>query len=206
MDGAGHHDARDPRSGLDAIVSDPASANPQPEPWRVVQSEEIVDCRIFKVRRDRVVHPRSQETHEMFVLAQPDWVNVIPLTANDEVVMVRQWRHGTRTVELETPGGLIDGGESPLDAGRRELLEETGYQADHISVIGEGYPNPAFQSNRQYYVLATGCKPIGAPALDTAEDVAVEIIPLKSVPDLIRTGRIQHLIVVAAFQLLDLRR
>lgn len=140
----------------------------------------------------------------MFVLEQPDWVNVIPLTANNDVVMVRQWRHGTRTIELETPGGLIDTHESPLECARRELLEETGYRAGHLVLIGQGHPNPAIQNNRQFYVLATGCTQSGAAALDSSEDVAVELVPLDHIAEMTRAGTISHLIVIAAFYFVEL--
>jgi 8-oxo-dGTP pyrophosphatase MutT (NUDIX family) len=142
----------------------------------------------------------------MFILQNPNWVNVIPLTPENQVVMIEQWRHGTRTVELETPGGLMDAGETVETAARRELLEETGYAADQILPLGDCAPNPAFQTNRQYYVLATGCRRVAELNLDHAEDIAVRLVPLRDVPDLIRTGRIQHGIVIGGFYWLDLQR
>jgi ADP-ribose pyrophosphatase len=82
-------------------------------PWKVASSEQLLDGRVFKVRKDVTINPRTGQTHDMYVLDQPNWVNVIPLTPDDHVVMVEQWRHGSRTVELETPGGLMDNGETP---------------------------------------------------------------------------------------------
>ena len=166
----------------------------------------MLDGRIFKVRRDTAINPRTDQPHDMYVLEQADWVNVIPLTADDQVVMIEQWRHGTRTVELETPGGLMDAGETVEVAGNRELLEETGYAPEKIIHLGTVFPNPAIQSNRQHYVLAAGCRKVAELKLDHAEDIVVRLVPLRDIPNLIRTGKIQHGIVIGGFYWLDLHR
>jgi len=174
-------------------------------PWQVNHSELVLDCRIFKVRHDVTVNPRTGQSHDMYVLDQPNWVNVIPLTPDNQVVMVEQWRHGTRTIELETPGGLMDAGELPVECGRRELLEETGYAPDKVELLGTVYPNPAIQSNRQHYVLATGCRQVAELKLDHAEDIVVRLVPLAEIPDLIRAGKITHGIVIGGFYWLNAR-
>jgi ADP-ribose pyrophosphatase len=176
------------------------------QPWKVTRSEKLLDCRIFKVRKDVVVNPRTGQPHDMFVLEQPNWVNVIPLTSDEQVVMVEQWRHGTRSVHLETPGGLMDDGETPEQCARRELLEETGYEAGEIVRLGTVHPNPAIQNNLQHYVLATNCRRVAAPALDNAEDIMVRLVPLAEVPDMIRTAKITHGIVIGGFYWLELHR
>jgi 8-oxo-dGTP pyrophosphatase MutT (NUDIX family) len=142
----------------------------------------------------------------MFVLEQPNWVNVIPLTADGHVVMVEQWRHGTRAVHLETPGGLMENGETAEQAARRELLEETGYDADEFVRLGTVYPNPAIQTNLQHYVLARNCQKITEPTLDHAEDIQVRLIPLADVPTMIEKGEITHGIVIGGFYWLNLYR
>lgn len=172
-------------------------------PWQISHSELVLDCRIFKVRHDVTVNPRTGQPHDMYVLDQPNWVNVIPLTPDNQVVMVEQWRHGTRTIELETPGGLMDAGELPVGCGRRELLEETGYAPEKVELLGTVYPNPAIQSNRQHYVLATGCRQVAELKLDHAEDIVVRLVPLAEIPDLIRTGKIMHGIVIGGFYWLN---
>ena len=174
-------------------------------PWEIKSSRRVLDCRIFQVRHDVTVNPRTGQPHDMYVLEQPNWVNVIPLTPDNHVVMVEQWRHGTRTVELETPGGLMDAGELPVECGRRELLEETGYATDKMELLGTVYPNPAIQSNRQHYVLATGCRQVAELKLDHAEDIVVRLVPLAEIPDLIRTGKIMHGIVIGGFYWLNAR-
>ena len=175
-------------------------------PWQVQSSEVIADCRIFKVRKDVSVNPRTDQPHEMFVLENPDWVNIIPLTADEQVVMVEQWRHGTQSVHLETPGGLIDDNESPEACGQRELLEETGFEAGNVVSLGTVHPNPAIQNNRQYYILATNCRRVKDPDLDHAEDVAVRLVPLADIPSLIQSGKITHSIVIGAFYWQDVYR
>ena len=175
-------------------------------PWQITHSKPVVDCRIFKVRKDVTVNPRTGQPHDMFVVENPNWVNVIPLTPDEQVVMVEQWRHGTRSVHLETPGGLMDDGETPEQCARRELLEETGYEAGEVVRLGTVHPNPAIQNNLQHYVLATNCRRVAAPALDHAEDIVVRLVPLSEVPDMIRTGKITHGIVIGGFYWLELHR
>lgn len=178
----------------------------QPQPWQIQSSEILADYRIFKVRKDLTVNPRTGQPHDMFILEQPNWVNVIPLTPDEQVIMVEQWRHGTRSVHLETPGGLMDDGETPEQCARRELLEETGYEAGSIARLGMVYPNPAIQSNRQYYIFAKDCRKVAGPKLDPAEDITVKLVPLATIPQMIETGKITHGIVIGGFYWLNLYR
>ncbi|MEI8314367.1 MAG: NUDIX hydrolase [Verrucomicrobiota bacterium] len=173
------------------------------QPWEIKSSRRELDCRIFQVRHDVTINPRTGQPHDMYVLEQPNWVNVIPLTPDNQVVMVEQWRHGTRTVELETPGGLMDAGELPVECAGRELLEETGYAPDKVELLGTVHPNPAIQNNRQHYVLATGCRRVSELKLDHAEDIVVRLMPLAEIPNLIRTGKITHGIVIGGFYWLN---
>lgn len=177
----------------------PSSGNDLIQPWQITQSEEVVDCRVFKVRKDVTVNPRTGKAHDMYMLEQPNWVNVIPLTPDEQVILVQQWRHGSRTVELETPGGLMDESETPEQCARRELLEETGYEPGDLVRLGTVRPNPAIQNNLQHYVLATNCRKISEPALDHAEDIAVHLVPLAQIPGMIRSGQITHGIVIGGF-------
>lgn len=176
------------------------------KPWKIQRSEPVFEGRIFKARKDVTINPRTGQAHDMYVLDQPDWVNIIPLTPDDQVVMIEQWRHGTRTVELETPGGLMDEGEGIEAAAKRELLEETGYVPEKVVELGTCFPNPSFQSNRQHYLLATGCRKVAELNLDHAEDIVVRLVPLRDIPDYIRTGKIRHGIVIGGFYWLNLQR
>ncbi|MFZ1399124.1 MAG: NUDIX hydrolase, partial [Candidatus Promineifilaceae bacterium] len=103
------------------------------EDWEKLDSEEIANYRIFKMRKDVRRSPRTGNEHSFFVLESPDWVNVVALTAENQVVLIHQFRHGTAEITLEIPGGMVDPHENdPAEAIRRELLEETGYAAEEI--------------------------------------------------------------------------
>jgi 8-oxo-dGTP pyrophosphatase MutT (NUDIX family) len=113
--------------------------------------------------------------------------------------MVRQYRHGSGEVTLEIPGGLIDAGDTPEKAAVRELLEETGFQAREVLEIGVVNPNPALFNNRCYTFLAKDVKKIREPMPDQTEDIEVVLVPLSDISEWIRTGKIDHAIVITAF-------
>jgi 8-oxo-dGTP pyrophosphatase MutT (NUDIX family) len=144
--------------------------------------------------------------HDFYILESSDWINVIPLTADDKVVMIRQYRHGSREVTLEIPGGLVDPGDTPKKAAARELLEETGYQAKKWLKIGVVNPNPALFNNRCHTFLAQDVNKGADPTPDQTEDIEVVLIPLMDIPKLILKGKIDHAMVITAFCHYFLRR
>ena len=173
--------------------------------WPPLSSRALGAFKIFSVRRERFRSPRTGKAHDFYVLDCPDWVNVIALTDRNEVVLVRQFRAGTRSVTLEIPGGSVESHDgSALAAARRELREETGHAGRRWKRLGVVHPNPAFQSNRCTTYLARGCRRVGDLIPDAGEDLAVECVPLEQIPGLIRRGRITHSLVIAAFQFLSL--
>ncbi len=169
------------------------------KPWEYLSSEIRADYRIFRLRVDRSRSPRTGNTHDFFILESSDWVNVIPLTPDNHVVLVRQWRHGTRSMTLEVPGGLVESSDSPEEAARRELLEETGYKAREITYLGAVEPNPAFLNNRCHTFLAMDVEKVSELSQDEKEDIEVVLRPMAQIPMLIRDGSISHSLVVAAF-------
>ena len=176
-----------------------------PSIWPLISREELGGFKVFSVRREMVRSPRTNRPHPFYVLECPDWVNVVPLTDRNEVVLVRQFRAGTRSVTLEIPGGGVEAHDgSALVAGRRELREETGHVARSWKRLGVVHPNPAIQSNRCTTYLARGCRPVGDPLPDAGEDLAVQLVPLARIPGLIRRGHITHSLVIAAFHFLSL--
>src|SRR5690349_4723168 len=123
------------------------------QPWSKLGSRSLGDYRIFSLRADQRVSPRTGHTLEVFVLDSPNWVNVVAVTPEQQLVLVEQYRHGTDTIELEIPGGMMDRQDaSPVATGVRELREETGYEGDDAQIIGSIFPNPAIMSNTCFTV------------------------------------------------------
>lgn len=177
------------------------------KPWKKVGSSASGDFRIFKVRTDRLISPRTGAEHDFFVIDCANWVNVIAVTPARELITIQQYRHGSQTVELEIPGGMIDSHDaSPVEAGVRELREETGYGGRNARIIGQVFPNPAIMSNVCYTVLVEDCELRHDLQWDQGEDLVTVLTPLKALPELVAQGRIKHSLVVAAlfhFQLLQ---
>jgi len=175
--------------------------------WEVLETEKLQHLRLFDLYRERKRSPRTGALHDFYVLEGVDWCNIVPLTDADEVVMIRQFRHGTREITLEIPGGMVDATDrTPLEAARRELLEETGYDANVVEPLGVIHPNPAIQSHRCHTFVARGAHLAGEQRFDNTEDIEVVLVPLREIPARIASGEITHALVVVAFAwLLGLR-
>jgi len=169
------------------------------KPWPCIQTKTTQSYRVFSVRTDTVRSPRTNLEHDFYIIESKDWVNVIPLTDDRRVVMVRQYRHGSREVTLEIPGGLMDDGDTLERAAQRELLEETGFTSTEWIKIGEVNPNPAIFNNHCHTFVAQNVKKISDPEPDQTEDIEVVLVPLDDIPKLIRNGTIDHAIVIVAF-------
>jgi ADP-ribose pyrophosphatase len=173
----------------------------EPRAWRRVRQGLPADYQILKVREDLVADPRDGTEHPRVIIDCTDWVNIIPVTLGDEVVLVRQFRFGVWANTLEIPGGMVDAGEDPAAAAVRELEEETGYLPGRLVRLGVIHPNPAIQTNRCHIYLGLGCDRTGQRAPDAGEDLSVELHPRRVIPRLLRDGVITHSLVVAAFGL-----
>ena len=168
-------------------------------PWTQTGSKLLGDFRIFSLRADRKISPRTGAEHDFFVLDSRHWVNVIAVTPEQQLVMVEQFRHGSGTVELEVPGGIMDVGEaSPVVTGVRELREETGYAGENARLLGQIHPNPAIQSNTCFTVLIENCRCVHPVEFDSGEDLLTRLVPVVDIPRLVAEEKIQHSLVVVA--------
>ncbi len=168
------------------------------QPWQQLREETLFQYKVFRARRSHRRSPRTGAEIGFFLMDTPDWVVVLPITVDERLVLVRQFRHGSGRVGLEIPGGLIDAHETdPAAAAARELREETGYAAERIVPIGVMNPNPSMMTNRCHAFLATGCRLVGELAMDPGEDIEVVTVPLADLDRMVARGDIEHAIVLA---------
>ena len=161
--------------------------------WPIIESTDGPDLGVFSVRINRCRSPRTSQEHDFYVIDFPNWVQVIPITPDDHVVMIRQYRHGSDEIFLELPGGLIDKDDRDSnEAARRELLEETGYRAHDLILLAKTYPQPAVLNQRGLTYLAPNVRKTAEPTPDAAEDIEVCLVGLNGIPDMIRKGEINH--------------
>lgn len=168
------------------------------EVWQKGKRKLRGSYRIFKVYEQVLYHPVTKQKYSAFIIDSQSWVNIIPITTDLKVIMVKQYRFGSDTLSLEVPGGLVEPGEDPATAAKRELLEETGFEGKVIK-IGEASPNPALHPFKCHMFLALDVKQKGAQKLDPNEIIDLQYIPLADIPAYIRTGKINHSLVMNAF-------
>lgn len=166
--------------------------------WRLTGSRVDGEYRVFRIKSETAISPRTEREGTFYTIETNDWVNVVPITEDGKIVMIRQYRHGSKRITLEIPGGLVDEND-PRDAAIRELLEETGYAGDHVELLGAVNPNPAIFGNACHTYLIRNVSKTSEIRLDADEDIDVVLIPIGSLPDLIRSGEIDHALVVVAF-------
>ncbi|HPZ08584.1 MAG TPA: NUDIX hydrolase [Candidatus Eremiobacteraeota bacterium] len=175
------------------------------ENWELLSSETKFSNRILNIRHDWYLFNRSGTKKDYTVIDTGDWVNIIPLTRENEFILIKQYRHGTKDIVIEIPGGTIEKYDiTPEEAARRELLEETGYTSDKFTSLGTIIPNPAIQNNRCYIFLAEDVLKSSEQNLDPHEEIELLFTPRKKISSMIKKGEINHSLVIDAFCLLML--
>ena len=166
--------------------------------WERLADAAVDHFRVFRVRRTRYRHPRDRREGEFVIIEANDWVNVIALTDDGQMLMVRQFRFGIHDFTLEIPGGVIETGEDPVAAGVRELREETGYAGRSARLLAQVRPNPAIQANICHIVLVEGCVRVGETQFDANEEIELSVLPVDEVLARAERGEIKHSLVVDA--------
>ncbi len=157
--------------------------------WRRERSEPLGEHRIFSLSRVWARPPEGGEPRDFYVLAMPDWVQIVPILPDGRFVMVEQYRHGTERVTLEFPAGIVEPDETPVECGVRELEEETGFVAGSAEQVGRLDPNAALQDNELFIVVARDCVPEGTRNLDSREAIRPRIVDPDEVDSLIASGQ-----------------
>lgn len=165
--------------------------------WKVLESEYLVRRPWLTARRDRLELPDGRIIPEYYVLEYPDWVNVIAITKDDQFVMERQYRHAARKISLELPCGVMEEGETPLEAAQRELLEETGFGGGQWKKLMELSPNPSAMSNTTHCFLAIGVEKIAEQHLDETEELSVLFMTKEEVKRMLNENQICQALMVA---------
>ena len=172
-------------------------------PWRTLSSRTVLRDRWINVRADDCLTETGKSVAPYYVLTYPDFVDVVAILPGERLLLVEQYRHGAATAVLELPGGMMDPGDiDPVEAARRELLEETGYGATGWQLVSSLFVNPAIQTNRVHFVLATGCQQVSEPTLESGEEgMVMRIMPIADVMAGLRGGLIGQSMHVAGLLL-----
>lgn len=179
------------------------SSSKPPSRWEKLSRASLAKTRIFDLDQITYRHPVRGTERDFVVLNPPDWVNVIAVTPDHQLVLVKQFRYGLDDFALEIPGGVVDKGENFVEAGLRELREETGYEGREARLLGAVSPNPAIQSNRCHIVMVTDARPTSEVAWDPDEEIEVSLLPVDEVLALARKGEISHSLVLNALFLFE---
>lgn len=165
--------------------------------WEVLSSEHLFRRPWLTVRKDCVKLPTGQINDEFYVLEYPDWVNVIAITKDGDYVMERQYRHGLGVTCYEICAGVVEEGEPPLEAAKRELLEETGYAGGEWEEIMTVCGNSSTTNNYTHCFVAWGVEKVAGQHLDRTEDIKVELLSREQVKGLLEGNQFTQALMVA---------
>jgi len=171
------------------------------KPWSVTETRTIVARRWLSVHEQRIALPHGGEIDEFHVIEAPDWASVLALTEGGQVVFVDQYRHGAARVSRELPAGVIDAGETPEEAARRELEEETGFVADAWQPLLSVNTEPSRHTNRAFFFFARGARRVAEQRMDPCENIRVVTMDPREIVPAIERGTILHGVHVGAILL-----
>lgn len=160
--------------------------------WKKLRSEAGPKLPLFRVRFDTMQHPETSEEFQRLVLEAPDWVTVVAVTTDHKIVMVEQYRFGVGELTIEPVAGIVDRGEEPRDAGKRELLEETGFGEGTWRYLGSVQANPAYHNNLCHHWLVENVVSLQTPKPDAGEAIRVHLMSLDEIREAIAVGRLRH--------------
>ncbi len=176
------------------------------KPWLVTERSVAFSARLWQVERSTRGREGQRGGHEFHVIRIPDFVNVIPVTEAGEIVLVRQFRQAIEAPTIELPGGLVDEGErDPAAAGRREMIEETGYDAPRLVSLGTVQPNPALLANVCHVFAAPGARRVSEAHSTDTEEVETIVVPASRVDAMIASGEIANVLTIGCLRLWQLK-
>jgi ADP-ribose pyrophosphatase len=174
-----------------------------PARWEKLAEKSVALTRVLELMSARFRHPHRGTERDFVVVRAADWVNVLALTPGGELVLVQQFRFGIDTFSLEIPGGIMEPGEDPIEAGLRELREETGFVGARARLLGSTHPNPAIQSNWCHFVFVEDAVRTAELEWDADEEIEVTTLPAAEVLALARAGGITHALALNALFLFE---
>lgn len=167
--------------------------------WKLVGEKVFLDFPYLQiVEREcrKATDPADQEPHRFYALRSKDWCNVIPITEEGKIVLVKQFRAGILSASYEFPGGVVETSDADVVAtALREMTEETGYEPlphARSKILGASFPNPALQDNRVHSLIVGPVRKARAQALDPSEDIDVVEVDATELPKLYREGKFTH--------------
>ncbi len=168
--------------------------------WKVLETKEIFSSGLFRLHTDKLELPDGRVMPRYYVMTFPDWVNVLPITKDGQVILVKQYRHASGEFHLEVPGGSVDPGlNESIEAGaRREMLEETGYDSSKMVKVSSHFPNPALQNNQMHTYIAYDSEKVQEQNLDEFEELELYFCSLERLEEHLYNGDINHSIMIAS--------